>query len=148
MRETAFGHRDDRDIGETGRRGQTMPGDRPGLLGSITLPRRPAEVATARRFVAATLGGRPQTDTALLLTSEAVTNSVTHTDGATVTIVVVETATGVRLEVTDCGADTVPTIHDGCDLREDRRGVFLLRHLSARSGFHADESGLTFWFEL
>jgi anti-sigma regulatory factor (Ser/Thr protein kinase) len=125
-----------------------MPGDRPGLLGSITLPRRAAEVATARRFVAATLGDRPQTDTALLLTSEAVTNSVIHTDGATVTVVVLETATGVRLEVTDCGADTVPTIHDGCDLREDRRGVFLLRHLSARSGFRADERGLTCWFEL
>jgi anti-sigma regulatory factor (Ser/Thr protein kinase) len=125
-----------------------MPGDRPGLLGSITLARRPAEVAAARRFVAATLGDRPQTATALLLTSEAVTNSVIHTDGPTVTVVVVETATGVRLEVTDCGAATVPTIHDGCDLREDRRGVFLLRHLSARSGFHADERGLTFWFEL
>jgi hypothetical protein len=148
MRETPFGTTDDRDIGETGRSGQTMPPDRPGLLGSITLPRRPAEVATARRFVAATLGERPQTATALLLTSEAVTNSVIHTTGATVTVVIVETATGVRLEVTDSGADTVPTIHDGCDLREDRRGVFLLRHLSARSGFHADERGLTFWFEL
>lgn len=148
MRETAFGHPVDRDIRETGHRGQTMPRDRPGLLGSITLPRRPAEVATARRFVAATLGDRPQTDTALLLTSEAVTNSVIHTDGATVTVVVVETATGVRLEITDCGADTVPTIHDGCDLREDRRGMLLLRRLSSRSGFHADESGLTFWFEL
>lgn len=148
MRETAFGHPGDRDIRETGHRGQTMPRDRPGLLGSITLPRRPAEVATARRFVAATLGDRPQTDTALLLTSEAVTNSVIHTDGATVTVVVIETATGVRLEITDCGADTVPTVHDGCDLREDRRGMLLLRRLSAGSGFHADESGLTFWFEL
>jgi len=125
-----------------------MPGDRPGVLGSITLPRRAAEVATARRFVAEALGDRPQTDTALLLTSEAVTNSVIHTGGATVTVVVLQTATGVRLEVTDGGADTVPTLHDGCDLREDKRGVFLLRHLSARSGFRADASGLTFWFEL
>jgi anti-sigma regulatory factor (Ser/Thr protein kinase) len=125
-----------------------MASERPGLLGSITLPRRAAEVATARRFVAATLGDRPETDTALLLTSEAVTNAVIHTDGPVVTVAVVETATGVRLEVTDGGADTVPTIHDGGDLREDKRGVFLLRRLSARSGFHADESGLTFWFEL
>jgi anti-sigma regulatory factor (Ser/Thr protein kinase) len=148
MRETAFGHRDDRDIGETGRGDRTTPNTRPGLLGSITLPRSAAEVATARRFVAATLGDRPQTDTALLLTSEAVTNSVIHTDGPTVTVVVAETDGGVRLEVTDAGADTVPTVHGGCDLREDGRGVFLLRHLSARSGFRADESGLTFWFEL
>jgi anti-sigma regulatory factor (Ser/Thr protein kinase) len=151
MRETAFGHADDRDIGETGCRDRTTPGrghaDR-SVLGSITVPRHAAEVATARRFVAKTLGDRPETATALLLTSEAVTNSVIHTEGPTVTVVVIETRAGVRLEVTDGGADTVPTVHDGCDLREDGRGVFLLRQLSVRSGFHADESGLTYWFEL
>ncbi|GAB2848027.1 hypothetical protein GCM10027176_59340 [Actinoallomurus bryophytorum] len=118
------------------------------MLGSITLPRRAAEVASARRFVAKTLGDRPETATALLLTSEAVTNSVIHTDGPTVTVVVIEIPTGLRLEITDGGAATVPTIHGGCDLREDRRGVFLLRQLSARCGFNADESGLTYWFEL
>lgn len=151
MRETAFGHADDRDIGETGHPDRTTPGRGPAngsVLGSITLPRRAAEVASARRFVAKTLGDRPETATALLLTSEAVTNSVIHTDGPTVTVVVIEIPSGLRLEVTDGGADTVPTIHGGCDLREDGRGVFLLRHLSVRSGFHADERGLTYWFEL
>jgi anti-sigma regulatory factor (Ser/Thr protein kinase) len=118
------------------------------VLGSITIPRHAAEVAAVRRFVAKTLGDRPEAATALLLTSEAVTNSVIHTDGPTVTVVVIETRDGVRLEVTDGGADTVPTIHDGDDLREDGRGVLLLRRLSVRSGFHADESGLTYWFEL
>jgi anti-sigma regulatory factor (Ser/Thr protein kinase) len=118
------------------------------VLGSITIPRHAAEVAAVRRFVAKTLGDRPETATALLLTSEAVTNSVIHTDGPTVTVVVIETHDGVRLEVTDGGAHTVPTIHDGGDLREDGRGVLLLRRLSVRSGFHADESGLTYWFEL
>jgi hypothetical protein len=151
MRETAFGHADGRDISETGHPDRTTPGHRPAdgsVLGSITVPRRAAEVAAARRFVAKTLGDRPETATALLLTSEAVTNSVIHTDGPVVTVVVIETRAGVRLEVTDGGADTVPTVHDGCDLREDGRGVFLLRHLSTRSGFHADERGLTYWFEL
>jgi hypothetical protein len=150
MRETAFGHADDRDIGETGRPDRTTPGQRPAgsVLGSITIPRHAAEVAGVRRFVAKTLGDRPETATALLLTSEAVTNSVIHTDGPTVTVVVIETHDGLRLEVTDSGADTVPTIHDGGDLREDGRGVLLLRRLSVRSGFNADESGLTYWFEL
>ena len=151
MRETAFGHADDRDIGETGRPDRTTPGRAPAdgsVLGSITVPRHPAQVGVVRRFVAKTLGDRPQTATALLLTSEAVTNSVIHTDGPTVTVVVIQTPAGVRLEVTDGGADTVPTIHGGCDLREDGRGVFLLRQLSVRAGFHADESGLTYWFEL
>ncbi|HEY0537086.1 MAG TPA: ATP-binding protein [Actinoallomurus sp.] len=147
MRETPFGNPDDRDIGETGRSG----GDRGPLLGSITVPRWPAAVAMVRRFVAAALGDRPETDTALLLTSEAVTNSVIHTAGATVTVTVIEITGGLRFEVTDGGAATVPTMptaRDGCDLREDGRGVFLLGRLSARCGFHGDESGLTYWFEL
>ncbi|MDN3357419.1 ATP-binding protein [Actinomadura sp. DC4] len=127
---------------------ETPRSERSGLLGSITLPRRAAEVAAARRFVAATLGGHPTTETAQLLTSEAVTNAVIHTGGATVTVTVLRTAAGVRLEVTDGGADTVPTVHDAGDLREDGRGVFLLRHLSARCGFRSGEGGLTFWFEL
>jgi anti-sigma regulatory factor (Ser/Thr protein kinase) len=153
MRETPFGNPDDRDISEAGRSG----GDPGPLLGSITVPRRPAAVAMVRRFVAAALGDRPETDTALLLTSEAVTNSVIHTAGATVTVTVIEIAGGLRFEVTDGGAATVPTIptmltmpaaRDGCDLREGGRGVFLLGCLSARCGFHGDDSGLTYWFEL
>jgi serine/threonine-protein kinase RsbW len=134
MRETTFGPPSDRDIGE--------------VLGSVTLPCRPEQVATARRFVAGLLGDRPETDTAVLLTSEAVTNSVVHTAGATVTIVVVETPAGLRFEVGDDGAATVPTLHDGCDLREDGRGVFLLQQLSAGYGFEVGEDGLTVWFEL
>lgn len=150
MRETTVGRPDESDIGETDVSGGIAPAQRHGesVLGSITLARRPEQVAVARRFVASTLGDRPETDTALLLTSEAVTNAVIHTDGPTVAVVVIETPTGLRLEVTDGGADTVPTVHEGCDLREDRRGVFLLRHLSVRAGFHADEEGLTYWFEL
>lgn len=125
-----------------------MRPDRPGLLGSLTISRSPAEVATARRFVTRTLGDHPRTPTAVLLASEAVTNAVVHTDGPDVTIVITRTTGGVRLEVTDHGAKTVPTQHDGDDLREDGRGVLLLRRLSTRCGFHADERGLTVWFEL
>jgi anti-sigma regulatory factor (Ser/Thr protein kinase) len=181
MRETPFGPPDDRDIGETGLgHGIGARGGRPGapagiqgpasgaapaaaggparaagpVLGSITLARRPEEVATARRFVAKILGDRPETPTALLLTSEAVTNAVIHTTGSTVTVAVAETAGGVRVEVGDGGADTVPTIRDRGDLRPDGelreggRGVLLIRRLAAKSGFRADESGLTYWFEL
>src|SRR5262245_63206975 len=92
MRETASADPDDRDMGETGSGGGITSdpgGDFPAgrsILGSITIARDPAEVAAARRFVAKTLGDHPQADTALLLTSEAVTNSVVHTDGETVTV--------------------------------------------------------------
>jgi anti-sigma regulatory factor (Ser/Thr protein kinase) len=118
------------------------------VLGVITLPGCACQVAMARRFVATTLGDRPQADTAVLLTSEAVTNSVIHTASATVTVVVIETPAGLRLEIIDDGADTVPAGYAGCDLREGKRGVFLVEVLSVRSGFYADECGLTYWFEL
>jgi serine/threonine-protein kinase RsbW len=137
MRETTIGPPGDRGMGE--------------VLGSVTLPRRPEQVATARGFVAGLLGDRPETATAVLLTSEAVTNSVIHTASATVTIVVTETPAGLRFEVGDGGAatlPTLPTLHGGCDLREDGRGVFLLQRLSTGYGFGVSEDGLTVWFEL
>jgi anti-sigma regulatory factor (Ser/Thr protein kinase) len=147
MRETPSGNPDDRDKDDTGHRGRRDEARGP-LLGSVTVPRRRASVAVVRRFVAAALGDRPETGTALLLTSEAVTNSVIHTAGATVTVTVLEIPGGLRFEISDGGAETVPTRRDRCDLREDGRGVFLLGRLSARCGFHGDEGGLTYWFEL
>ena len=118
------------------------------VLGAITIPGSPGEVATARRFVAKTLIGHPQADTAVLLTSEAVTNSVIHTGSSMVTVVVFETPSGLRLEVTDEGGDTVPTVYDGYELREGKRGVFLVEELSEACGIRVAEGGLTFWFEL
>jgi anti-sigma regulatory factor (Ser/Thr protein kinase) len=157
MRETPFGHPRERDIGETDPGGGIdARAGRPGIpagaggpvLGAITLARRPEEVATARRFVAKILGDRPETATALLLTSEAVTNAVIHTDSATVRIMVIETLRGLRLEITDEGGETVPAANHECDLREGQRGVFLLQTLSVRSGYNVDAAGLTYWFEL
>ncbi len=118
------------------------------VLGSITVRGVAVDVGAARRFVAEALRGRPEVDTAVLLTSEAVTNSVIHTDSARVTVVVIETPDGLRVEVSDEGGDSYPSAYRGCDLREDRRGVFLVQELSRRSGFHSDENGLTYWFEL
>lgn len=118
------------------------------VLGSVTIRGCPSEVATARRFVAKTLGDHPQADTAVLLTSEVVTNAVIHTASETVTVAVVEIPQGLRFEVFDDGADTLPTVHDASELGEGRRGMFLIRELSARCGYVADGGGLTCWFEL
>jgi anti-sigma regulatory factor (Ser/Thr protein kinase) len=118
------------------------------VLGAITIPGHPGEVATARQFVAKTLAGHPQADTVVLLTSEAVTNSVVHTASTMVGVVVLETPTGVRIEVTDEGGDTLPTVYDGSELREGKRGVFLIEELSASCGIQSNPDGLTFWFEL
>jgi anti-sigma regulatory factor (Ser/Thr protein kinase) len=118
------------------------------VLGSVTIRGRPSEVAAARRFVEKTLGDHPQADTAVLLTSEAVTNAVIHTTSETVTVAVVEIPRGLRFEVADDGADTLPAIHDPGGLREGQRGMYLIRELSARCGFVADGGGLICWFEL
>lgn len=118
------------------------------VLGSVTIRGRPSEVATARRFVAKTLGDHPQADTAVLLTSEAVTNAVIHTVSETVTVAVVEIPHGLRFEVVDEGAATLPVVHDADELGEGKRGMFLIRELSDRCGFVADGGGLTCWFEL
>jgi hypothetical protein len=74
----------------------TAGGTRATVLGSLTIPGRPEQVATARAFVARTLSSHrvgADHDAATLLTSEIVTNAVQHTksgvDGGTVTIVVI-----------------------------------------------------------
>lgn len=118
------------------------------VLGSVTIRGRPSEVATARRFVAKTLGDHLHADTAVLLTSEAVTNAVIHTASAAVTVTVVEIPHGLRFEVVDEGAATLPVVHVADELGEGKRGMFLIRELSARCGFVADGGGLTCWFEL
>lgn len=118
------------------------------VLGALTVPGLACQVAVARRFVAETLGPRPQTETAVLLISEAVTNAVIHTSSASVTVVVMETPHALRFEVVDDGGDTVPAVCDDDELREGRRGVFLVRELSSRCGYHTDSAGLTYWFEL
>ncbi len=86
------------------------------ILGSITLPGDPQHVRSARTFVARTIGAdHPRADEALLLTSELVTNAVTHSrsrlPGGTVEVVVATRASGLLISVTDDGADsTVPAI--------------------------------------
>jgi anti-sigma regulatory factor (Ser/Thr protein kinase) len=119
------------------------------VLGSIMIRGRAEEVAVARRFVARVLGGRPGADTAVLLTSEAVTNAVIHTYSTMIRVMVIEIpGQGLRIEISDEGGETLPAANHGCDLREGQRGVFLLQTLSVRSGYEVDASGLTYWFEL
>src|SRR5690242_9890192 len=49
------------------------------ILGRVLLPGRPEYVREARKFVARAIGAdHPRADAALLLTSELVTNAVTH----------------------------------------------------------------------
>jgi len=132
------------------------PRRRPAVLGSLTIPGRPAEVSAARAFVTRTMaatgkGRTVDSDAATLLTSELVTNAIQHTasgaDGGTVTIVVMDVADGVLVEVIDEGSADMPVVR--CDLlATDGHGLYLVQQLTAQWGYLRDPAGTTVWFHL
>jgi anti-sigma regulatory factor (Ser/Thr protein kinase) len=136
----------------------TMAGAR--VLGSLTVPGRPDQVSRARAFIAATLdeltaaagdlGDCP--DTAVLLTSELVTNSVRHSDsraaGGTVTIAVLEVPGGLRIEVADAGSPDSAPVVKGDTFASDGHGLFLVEAMAEHWGYLRDEAGTTVWFQL
>src|ERR1700735_4712497 len=94
---------------------------RAAVIGSLTIPGRPDQVAAARAFITKVLGeAEPATEVAVLLASETVTNAVLHSNsrrpGGTVAITALDTGGGVRIEVTDGGSElSAPVVKpDGC----------------------------------
>ena len=121
------------------------PRQRTAVLGSLTIPGRPVEVAAARAFVtrimAATGKGRTvDSDAATLLTSELVTNAIQHTasgaDDGTVTIVVIDVPDGVLVEVIDDGSADMPVVKSDL-LATDGHGLYLVQQLSRAVGLPA-----------
>jgi len=132
----------------------TASGTRATVLGSLTIPGRPEQVATARAFVARTLNSHQigaDHDAATLLTSEIVTNAVQHTksgvDGGTVTIVVIGVPHGVLVEVIDDGSAGTPVVKGDLYAAEGH-GLFLVQHLAAQWGYLRDPAGTTVGFHL
>ena len=120
------------------------------VLGSLTIPGCPEHVASARAFVARLAGAAAET--AVLLTSELVTNAVLHTrsgrDGGTVTVVVIDLPDGLLVEVADDGSPD-----HGPEVSGDRyaacgHGLFLVEQLAARWGYRQDGAGTTVWFQV
>jgi anti-sigma regulatory factor (Ser/Thr protein kinase) len=129
---------------------------RTAVLGSLTIPGRPAEVSAARAFITRIMAatGKDRTvdsDAATLLTSELVTNAIQHTasgaDGGAVTVVVIDVRDGVLVEVIDDGSAEMPVVK--CDLlATDGHGLYLVQQLSAQWGYLRDPGGTTVWFHL
>jgi two-component sensor histidine kinase len=110
-------------------------------------------VATARRFVIATVGeDHPQADTAILLTSELVTNSLQHStsyyDGAILAVSASRAAHWLRVEVVDDGAPTLPALCQADTDDECGRGLTLVDSLATRWGTRRTNTGTTTWFEI
>ena len=113
------------------------------------LPATARSVPEARRQVARTLHEWALdglSDTAILLTSELVTNAVLHarTD---VVVTVVREAHGARIAVTD-GSPLPPSLRRHSMTSTTGRGVQLLDQLADTWSADADGDGKTVWFRL
>jgi anti-sigma regulatory factor (Ser/Thr protein kinase) len=123
------------------------------VLGTLTIPGRPEHVREARGFVTKALGElHPNLDNAVLLTSELVTNAVMHSSsrchGGIVTVLIMEAADGVRIEVADEGSDLSTPVVRGDVYASDGHGLFLVQTLSDQWGYLRDGKGTTVWFWL
>jgi anti-sigma regulatory factor (Ser/Thr protein kinase) len=127
------------------------------LLGSLTIPGQPACLHAAREFIARALhSDDARLDTAVLLTSELVTNSVKHSEsrrsGGTVTITLISVPDGIRVEVIDDGSENELAVHlsrvESPEPIESGRGLQLVEFLSANWGYYRDAAGTVTWFEL
>jgi anti-sigma regulatory factor (Ser/Thr protein kinase) len=123
------------------------------VVGALTIPGRPEHVREARAFVTKALGDlHPSLDTAILLTSELVTNAVTHSSsrrpGGTVTVVITESGGGLRFEVGDEGSELGPPLVRSEMLATDGHGLFLVQALASQWGYVRASSGTTVWFWL
>ena len=111
----------------------------------------PARVAQARRFVAHVLNGCALTDTAMLLTSELVTNALAHTPSGTggwFEVIVWRDADSVLVAVLDDGSDKSPaTVSIDLD-SESGRGLGLVAALADRWGHQGGAAARAVWFLL
>ncbi|MEU9885315.1 ATP-binding protein [Sphaerisporangium sp. NPDC051011] len=118
---------------------------------SAVFPATEASAGEARRWLSKILSDHPRHDDAVLLLSEAVTNSLVHTDTSVIAVaVVVEEGDDVRIEVGDQGGRTVPSIPSdtGEEPAISGRGIRLIRALSSRWGFTEERPRCVLWFLL
>ncbi|GGK72325.1 hypothetical protein Sme01_08310 [Sphaerisporangium melleum] len=128
-----------------------------GLLGQVDLPAQIAAVPRARSCVRGLLDGtdHPQTDAALLLVTELVTNSVRYSDSGRcpagrITIVVAEHDGTLHIDVIDGGSWTSrPTVCPEVRLDDDGgRGLWLLQEVATDWGWYETAAGRAVWFRL
>ncbi|MEU3459340.1 PAS domain S-box protein [Streptomyces sp. NPDC006733] len=119
----------------------------PVAAASTELPAEPVSVAGGRRFVRATLrawGCEETAETACLLTSEVLTNAVSHAEGP-LTLRLHRTAREITVEVTDRSTRApqrrVPEPGD-----ESGRGLLLVDALATHWGTRPTDTGKTVWF--
>jgi anti-sigma regulatory factor (Ser/Thr protein kinase) len=142
--------------GQSGPRPMTGTDVMVDLLGSITIPGRPEHVRLARQFTAVFLHEKGAiVDTAVLLVSELVSNSILHSDShlpsGMITVTLFGVPGGIRADVTDQGSASIPTLTTGAESAEpteNGRGLLLVHQLSDRWGVVPAPGCTVTWFEL
>jgi anti-sigma regulatory factor (Ser/Thr protein kinase) len=96
------------------------------------------------------LGGpSPILDDTLLLLSEVLTNSITHSDSGQVTVQITRLGTTIQVDAADAGSSTTTPAVRTPDLADDGgRGLWLVDTLADEWGFQHDETGGLVWFRL
>ncbi len=116
----------------------------------ISLAAGPAAAASARRQVRATIDAWEvpvDSDLAVLLTSELVTNAIRHEPGETIKLVVTCTFDKLRVDVHDTSC-SVPALVDAPADAETGRGLMLIASQSTHWGFYRTRSGKAVYFAL
>jgi anti-sigma regulatory factor (Ser/Thr protein kinase) len=116
----------------------------------IRLAAGPAAAAQARSQVRAAIcswAARVDEDLAVLLTSELVTNAVTHEPGETITLVISCSRDHLRVDVHDTSRAR-PVLQDAPADAETGRGLMLVATLSAEWGFCRTPVGKVVYFTL
>ncbi|MER7024962.1 MULTISPECIES: ATP-binding protein [Streptomyces] len=129
------------------RRRGTVPGPFP--VAEWSFPAEPGAVRTARATVRATLadwGLAGIADTAVLLVSELVTNSLTYASGP-IGVRLERLGGGLLVEVSDPLPDP-PLERTAAPDDEGGRGLQLVARASRRWGTRHGKGGKTVWFEL
>lgn len=107
-------------------------------------------VAPARRLTAEALAAwklDDLADSAVLICSELVTNSVQHAKGASFRLTVTRRLTGVRIAVVDLSR-LRPTVRTDDDDEEHGRGLVIIEALSSRWGTDPLRFGKRVWADL
>ncbi|WP_406304520.1 ATP-binding protein [Streptomyces sp. NBC_00885] len=108
----------------------------------------PASVSAARSFTRDVLVKLPieESETAVLLVSELVTNAVRYGLGPILLTLTVH-GNSLRCEVTDANP-AAPCLKEAAADDESGRGMHMLHELSHRCGIRPARHGKTVWFEL
>ena len=109
------------------------------------------QVRRARLFVGQVLDGCPVADDAVLLTSELVTNAITHTssgNGGKVIVTVYRADVRVRVEVQDDGSDQIPVVRPLDEAKDSGHGLGLVDLIAHRWGHQGGRRSRVVWFML